>query len=466
MTDYFANWYNGTLFLNQGNTGNFSEWYNGAPFLMLESLPPGEMGGTASLTFGVTGSLEAMPTSAIDGASSLTFSAVGFLGVVARDPDVSTDAGPSQGQTVEEGSQPCANRTFCTGVLGQSDDPDNPISNYSAEDPDVPIFTGIVFPPGPEIGDVFYAAYCLGICRSEISQADADLCALANQYLCISRQQYLNDATTCTNQCGNETKSYTVPAGSFVAQSKAQANALAYQFACTAAQLICSGVPPTSIPTPPTPRILVPSAQQECTVPCPAGGTYTRVLPAAAFWGFSQADADAKAKSYACTLANSLITCFSNLTEGYCEDAEINAVISLSRPMTGTLTWSLLSNLPATIKITFSGAVAQVKGTATPPGTYQFVLRVTDQNGNRVERTYELRVAKIATETPLADGWVDEAYSASLSAEGGYKSPLSWQVEGTLPDGLILNEETGAISGTPTTAGDYTFNIVLQDSAT
>jgi hypothetical protein len=57
-----------------------------------------------------------------------------------------------------------------------------------------------------------------------------------------------------------------------------------------------------------------------------------------------------------------------------------------------------------------------------------------------------------------------QAYTASLSAADG-TAPCTWAVtSGSLPAGLTLNPSTGAISGTPTTAGTTTITVTATDS--
>ena len=62
-------------------------------------------------------------------------------------------------------------------------------------------------------------------------------------------------------------------------------------------------------------------------------------------------------------------------------------------------------------------------------------------------------------------GEVNVAYTDQLTVTGG-TSPFTWSVaSGTLPPGLTLNASTGLLSGTPTTAGTYSFTVKVTDSS-
>lgn len=62
----------------------------------------------------------------------------------------------------------------------------------------------------------------------------------------------------------------------------------------------------------------------------------------------------------------------------------------------------------------------------------------------------------------LPGGTVDVEYTATLSADGG-EGPYAWEITtGTLPAGLAL-ASSGAITGTPTAAGEATITVKVTD---
>ena len=79
-----------------------------------------------------------------------------------------------------------------------------------------------------------------------------------------------------------------------------------------------------------------------------------------------------------------------------------------------------------------------------------------------LETNQPTRPAITITTRTLAQGAVGAAYSQTLSAVGAI--PVTWSVSaGALPPGLNLNANTGAITGTPTTAGAFNFTIRAQN---
>ncbi|HMD70734.1 MAG TPA: putative Ig domain-containing protein [Bryobacteraceae bacterium] len=105
-------------------------------------------------------------------------------------------------------------------------------------------------------------------------------------------------------------------------------------------------------------------------------------------------------------------------------------------------------------------------GTPTAAGTFNFTLQVADQADHSTTQAFAITViaaVKIVTAPALPDGVTGVAYSQQLQASGGV-TPYVWSVAaGTVPAGISLNTATGVLSGTPTTAGTYTFTIGVAD---
>ncbi len=128
--------------------------------------------------------------------------------------------------------------------------------------------------------------------------------------------------------------------------------------------------------------------------------------------------------------------------------------------------WSLASgSLPA--GLTLDPSTGSLSGTpAAAPGAYPFTARVTDSASQSATKSLSVSVADplSVTTSSLPGGTVGQAYSHAVAAAGG-KSPYSWSVSsGSLPPGLTLDPATGAVSGTPTSAGSFGFTVQATDS--
>ncbi|OFW03357.1 MAG: hypothetical protein A3G20_05600, partial [Acidobacteria bacterium RIFCSPLOWO2_12_FULL_59_11] len=127
-------------------------------------------------------------------------------------------------------------------------------------------------------------------------------------------------------------------------------------------------------------------------------------------------------------------------------------------------TWGILSGaLPAGLSLNTS--TGEISGTPTASGTSNFTVQVTDANGATSSRALTITVfgGVSVTTAVLAEGNVGSVYSQTLTAAGG-KTPYSWSITaGVLPAGLSLTSATGAISGTPTTAGTSNFTVQVTD---
>lgn len=132
----------------------------------------------------------------------------------------------------------------------------------------------------------------------------------------------------------------------------------------------------------------------------------------------------------------------------------------------GPYNWTVTSgSLPNGVSLSSSGAIT---GTPTAAGTSPITVQVTDSQTPTAavaaaSFTFTVNNPLTITSTTFKAGTINVPYSALLSATGG-APPYIWALAGgTLPAGLTLNPQ-GAITGTPTTAGNSNFTLQVTDS--
>jgi len=121
-------------------------------------------------------------------------------------------------------------------------------------------------------------------------------------------------------------------------------------------------------------------------------------------------------------------------------------------------------NMPAGISL--DPDTGELSGTPQTHGDFVFTIQVTDSEANTATKEFFWHVSgELAIVTgAIPDGGKDEAYSFSLTAEGGLP-PYTWRIKsGTLPDGLSFDPSTGTIHGTPTQRQTYSFTVEANDS--
>ncbi|QGY31664.1 autotransporter domain-containing protein (plasmid) [Pantoea cypripedii] len=99
-------------------------------------------------------------------------------------------------------------------------------------------------------------------------------------------------------------------------------------------------------------------------------------------------------------------------------------------------------------------------------GSDTFTYSATNAYGTSQVATVSLNVTAVTLAmTPdsgaLASGTVGQSYTQTFSVSGG-TSPYSWQLSGTLPQGLTFTN--GSLQGTPTSAGSSSFTLTATDA--
>jgi len=142
------------------------------------------------------------------------------------------------------------------------------------------------------------------------------------------------------------------------------------------------------------------------------------------------------------------------------------SVTLLAKGGTPPYLWSLAQGvLPAGILLDASGKLA---GTAKQKSASSFQIQVADQAGQKATAILTLDVADaglvIASASPLPAATEGEPYTFTFTAQGG-TAPYFWGVTGgKLPPGLGLGSD-GALTGTPSADGAFTFDLKVLDNS-
>ena len=133
------------------------------------------------------------------------------------------------------------------------------------------------------------------------------------------------------------------------------------------------------------------------------------------------------------------------------------------------LIWTVASGtLPAGMSLNSAGVLF---GKPTTGSTTNITFKVTDSSGSpsgtvSTQQSLNFTVLTVLglNAGTLPDGKVGTAYSTPLAATGGRPPYFLSIYSGSLPSGLVL-QKTGVISGIPTIAGTYSFQMTVVDSS-
>ncbi len=146
---------------------------------------------------------------------------------------------------------------------------------------------------------------------------------------------------------------------------------------------------------------------------------------------------------------------------------EIGVAYSFTQSVSGgagaPFTWAVASgSLPA--GLTLNATTGVISGTPTASGTYYLTVQATDAAGLKaaLAETLTINTAVAVSTAALPNASTTAAYSANLAASGGV-GPFTYSfVSGVFPPGLSISA-AGAITGTPTAAGNYVFTVQVRD---
>jgi hypothetical protein len=117
-----------------------------------------------------------------------------------------------------------------------------------------------------------------------------------------------------------------------------------------------------------------------------------------------------------------------------------------------------------------SASAGTVFGTPTTTGAFSYTIEVTDSTTPIAQTATQTTNGAITTTLTLvatasSTTRIGQSYSQTNVASGG-TTPYTYSVSvGVLPAGTTLNASTGLVSGTPTTAGAFSYAIEVTDSS-
>jgi hypothetical protein len=148
----------------------------------------------------------------------------------------------------------------------------------------------------------------------------------------------------------------------------------------------------------------------------------------------------------------------------YTRNVAYSTTVIASDPDGGSISYSSVGSMPTGLSIDSTSGV--ISGTSTVAVPLSFSIRATDLGGNFTDRAFTLpNAGPVWTSSgTLTSSQVTISYSLQLIAtDDSGVAPTNYTLSsGSLPAGITLSS-SGLLSGTPTTAGTYTFSVNASD---
>jgi hypothetical protein len=305
-------------------------------------------------------------------------------------------------------------------------DPSIPVANYSSEAPDQDDFFGRGYSYGlfPPLGSDWQSNNCIGRCTSTVSQEEADLCALRALIECLGIEWPVTIPNPNTSP--GQPATLRVPRGTFT------------------------------------------NDDQTCDFTCPDGQVFSFTVPFGTVNALSLAAANAIARSLACNAAIDVRICIGDLTPATgCMGTVYSGECSISGPVrTGLYSVTIVSGeLPPGLIMVLTDTGVAFVGTPVVAGeSSPLTFLVEDPDGNSMQKTITFKFVEISPAS-LTNATTNQAYSQALSTNLGTPLDQTWTVvSGALPTGITMND-SGVISGTPTTSGTFSFTVRVVDTS-
>jgi len=181
-----------------------------------------------------------------------------------------------------------------------------------------------------------------------------------------------------------------------------------------------------------------------------ASGSYSFMIRATNSWGYVE-------KSFSGTIYEIPAWTDSSIANMIYGQAYSDGVTASGYP---AVTYSVSAGaLPS--GITLNSSTGTITGTSSTAGSYSFTIKAENAAGSVTQMfTDSLFVTPSWTDNTLVAFTYNTAYSDGVSATG---SPTYTISSGSLPTGLSLNSSSGAVTGTPTYYGTYSFQIKAEN---